>query len=181
VTLPPADPGGAPLSPLPLSFPPASLRRRWGALIYEMLIVAAVMLIAGFAILPLLDAAPRGDRGASALQILPPASRAFVFVYYIAVLAIYCVVFWTRGRRTLPMKTWRIALRTAEGSALDPRDAIKRYVAAWIGPAIGLVAYASLGRWGLLAGFVNYYWAWLDPQSLFLHDRLARTRIVRTD
>ena len=147
---------------------------------YEMLLIAAVMLVAGFAVLPLLGAPPSADRGASALQILPLPTRAFLFVYYVAVLGAYSVYFWTRGRRTLGMKTWRLRLEARDGQRLDARNAIKRYVFAWIGPALGLVAYASIGRWGLLAGLANYAWAWIDRDKLFLHDRLAGTRIIRT-
>ena len=144
-----------------------------------MLLIAAVMLIAGFAALPLLGAPTSAERGASALQILPTASRAFLLVYYVALLGAYSVFFWTRGRRTLGMKTWRLRLETCDGRPLDARDAVKRYVFAWIGPALGLAAYASVGRWGLLAGFVNYAWAWIDRDKLFLHDRFAGTSIVR--
>ena len=146
---------------------------------YEMLLIAAVMLVAGFAVLPLLGAPLSSERGASSLQILPPATRAFLFLYYIAVLGAYSVYSWTRDRRTLGMKTWRLRLEARDGQPLDARDAIKRYVFAWIGPALGLAVYVSLGRWGLLAGFVNYAWAWIDRDKLFLHDRLAGTRIVR--
>lgn len=170
---------GSPTSASPLS--PASLWRRWGSLTYEILLLAAVVLIAGFAVLPLLGSPPGADRGAAALHILPPASRALLFVYYVAILGAYCVFFWTRGRRTLPMKTWRLAIRTSAGQPLDARDAVKRYAAAWIGPALGLAMFAWLGRWGLLAGFLNYGWAWIDRRSLFLHDRLAATTIVRID
>ena len=146
-----------------------------------MLLIAAVMLVAGFAVLPLLGVPPSADRGASALRILPPATRAFLFVYYVAVLGAYSTYFWTRGRRTLGMKTWQLRLEARDGQRLDARDAIKRYIFAWIGPALGLVAYAAIGRWGFLAGFANYAWAWIDRDRLFLHDRLAGTRIMRAN
>ena len=70
------------------------------------------MLVAGCAVLPLLGAPPSADRGASALQILPPATRAFLFVYTIAVLGASSVYFWTRHRRALGMKPWRLRLET---------------------------------------------------------------------
>ena len=157
----------------------ASLLRRWGALLYEGLLLTALLLIAGFAMLPLVGSPPAGGHSADRLYLLPMASRAFLFVFYVVVLGIYCLVFWTGGRRSLAMKTWDLTIRTAAGGSLESRDAIKRYLAAWIGPASGLVAYATLGRWGLLAGLINYYWAWLDPGSRFLHDRIAGTRIIR--
>jgi uncharacterized RDD family membrane protein YckC len=178
LTSPPPEAGAAGPSERTAS---ASLARRWGALIYEMLLVAAILLVTGFAVLPLLGTPAPASRGAEALQVLPAATRAFLFVYYFAVLGAYCVHFWTRGRRTLAMKTWRLALVTLDGAPLDAKAAIARYLAAWIGPAIGLVAYIGLGRWGLLAGLLNYGWAWLDRDRSFLHDRLASTRVTRAN
>jgi uncharacterized RDD family membrane protein YckC len=62
------------------------------------------------------------------------------------------------------MKTWRLRLVAADGSALSVRQAALRYV----------VALAGM----LLAG-VGFLWALFDRDHQFLHDRLARTRIVR--
>lgn len=158
---------------------PASLLRRWGALIYEALLLFAIMLVAGFAILPFIGSEAPAAHTADRLYVLPMASRAFLFLVYVAVIGAYCIGFWTAGHRTLAMKTWGLSLQTSSGGPLAARAAIKRYLAAWIGPAAGLVAFAAVGRWGLLAGLINYYWAWLDGNSLFLHDRLAGTQIIR--
>jgi hypothetical protein len=58
-----------------------------------------------------------------------------------------------------------------------------RYLAWWIGPALGLAAYALLRPHGLGAIAVplfllDYLAALVDPERQFLHDRIAATRIV---
>jgi len=159
---------------------PAGLVRRWASLCYESLLLAAILLVAGFAALPLVSpSAPGRVANVDRLYVLPAGTRAFVLFYYIAVTGLYFVAFWTSGRRTLPMKTWGLALIQVGGSAVDLRHAIVRFAAAWIGPVAGLCGYVFAGRWGLLAALVNFGWAWLDPDRQFLHDRIAATRIVR--
>jgi uncharacterized RDD family membrane protein YckC len=158
----------------------AGLARRWAALVYDAFLLAAVMLVAGFAVLPLVNpSAGGGDHPVEQLYVLPAASRAFLLFYYAAVFGIYCIGFWSNGRRTLAMKTWGLALARPTGGSIDMRLAIRRFAAAWIGPAASLAGYMILGRWGLALGLVNHAWGWVDPERQFLHDRLAGTRIVR--
>ena len=71
----------------------------------------------------------------------------------------------------------------ADGTALDGKTAMLRYLAAWIGPALALLAYLALQRTGLgahafwLLG-VNFLWAFLDSDRQFLHDRIAGSRVT---
>lgn len=176
--------GAAPSQPssLPAAAirPPAGLARRWGAVVYEGLLLTAVLLVAGFAMLPLVNPGlPGPSPTASQLYLLPAGSRAFLLFYYVAVTGVYYLAFWTGGRRTLPMKTWGLALMQANGRDVDLRHAIMRFLGGWLGPAAGLAAYGLWGRWGLVLLLANFGWAWLDPDRQFLHDRIAGTRIVR--
>jgi uncharacterized RDD family membrane protein YckC len=100
-----------------------------------------------------------------------------------AVGALYYGWSWTAGRRTLPMKTWRLRITRTNGTALPVRTALVRYVAAWTGPALALLAYVALRSSGLGAHALwlialNYLWAFVDPDRRFLHDRVAGTRII---
>lgn len=161
---------------------PAPLRRRLAALAYESLLAAALVLIAGFVFAPLVS--PTGGSGRS-LQLPDLPSRVVEFCLLFAAGAWYCVWSWTEGRRTLPMKTWHIAIVTVAGEAPARRTALGRYLALWVGPACALIAYAGLRPWGLGAHAawllaLNYLWAFVDPDRLFLHDRIAGTRLVRT-
>ena len=78
-------------------------------------------------------------------------------------LLLYFTWFWLHGGQTLAMKTWKIRVANADGSSLRPAQALLRYLAAWF----------SLG----IAG-VGILWALVDREGLFLHDRIAGTRIV---
>lgn len=160
---------------------PASLRRRAAALLYEALLLTAIVLIASFAIAPLV--APHTS--ASGQLVVPSrAGRALSFALLFTLAGVYFAWCWSRGRRTLAMKAWRLALVTADGEPPTLRRALARYLAAWLGPALGFVAYAALQphgwsalAWPLFA--LNWLAAFIDRERQFLHDRVAGTRIVR--
>lgn len=161
----------------------ASLPRRLAALGYEGLLLAAVILIVGFLITPLITPGAAASRE---LMLPDLTGRVFAFCAVFAGAALYFTASWSGGRRTLPMKTWHMTVCRADGLPLDRRTALARYVAAWIGPGCAAGAYlllkpAGLGALavGLLA--LNFVWALVDPERLFLHDRIAGTRLVRSD
>jgi uncharacterized RDD family membrane protein YckC len=64
------------------------------------------------------------------------------------------------------MKTWRMRLVTRESAPLSLRHAAIRFV------------FAVPGALLLGSGFL---WALVDREGLFLHDRLAGTKIVRSE
>ena len=159
----------------------AGLARRVAALAYEALLLAALLLLAGFALLPFLSHAPA--EGAAQLYVLSPAARAISGGVYFSVCAAYCIGLWSGGRRTLPMKTWRIALRMADGAPVSMRAATLRYLAWWIGPTLAIGAYLALHesgheRWALPLLAFNYLWGSVDPERQWLQDRIAGTRLL---
>jgi uncharacterized RDD family membrane protein YckC len=158
----------------------ATLPRRLGSLVYESLLQVALVLVTGFALVPLVSpsAGP-----ATSLQLPPAAGRWISFGGIVATTLLYCVWCWSRGRRTLPMKTWHLRLVTATGGPVGVARALARYVACWIGPALAGIVYLALDARGLGAhgGWLvalNFLWAFIDPERQFLHDRIAGTRIV---
>ncbi len=161
--------------------PRAGLRRRLGALAYESLLLVAILFVATFVLLPLITP---GHAGASDTLTVPPLpQRVALFCLLFSVVAAYFVWSWSDGRRTLPMKTWRLRLVLADGGAVPAKTALQRYLAAWIGPALALAAYVVLQRFGLGAHaawlvVLGLLWAFIDPERQFLHDRIAGTRIV---
>ena len=155
----------------------ASLRRRGAALLYEALLLTAIVLVASFAIAPLV-----APTTASSQHLVIPSrgGRALSFAVLFALGGVYFAWCWSRGRRTLAMKAWKLALVTADAAPLSSGRALARYVAAWIGPALGLAAYALLQphgwsalAWPLFA--LNWLAALVDRDRLFLHDRVAGT------
>jgi uncharacterized RDD family membrane protein YckC len=128
------------------------LFRRAACAIYELLIIAALVLVATFPFLAVAGDATGGLR------------RHLLQAYVLAVVGAYFVGFWIRGGQTLAMKTWRIRRERADGARVEPARALRRYLFA-------LAGTAALG--------IGFLWAFLDRDRQFLHDRLAGTRIVR--
>ena len=162
--------------------PPAPVLRRLAAVAYEGLLLAAVLLIAGLLLAPVISPAS-GVAVGRPLPIPSLPARMLSFAATFGVGALYFGWCWTGGRRTLPMKTWRMRLVRADGSALVLRTALVRYCAAWIGPALALLSYAALAPAGYARSalglvVLNYAWALVDPDRQFLHDRIAGTRLV---
>ncbi|AXK39136.1 RDD family protein [Crenobacter cavernae] len=158
--------------------PGAGLARRLACLLYELLLVGALLLVASALITPLLN-------------WLGPSLFATLLsqLYFAAVLFAYFGWCWVRGGQTVAMKTWRIRLVDRAGLTLSWRGAFRRYVFA-LGLYVGLPAlsYLGLARSGgsvlqhvalaLVWWLLPLLSAWLDPEKLFLHDRLAGTRLV---
>ena len=169
---------------------PAGLARRLGASAYEALLLAALLLLVGFALLPFVTptnpitvAALRGSGvGQPVPYLMSRPARAVSGALLFGVCCAYCVGPWSGGRRTLPMKTWRLALRSAGGAPVPPQAAMLRYFACWIGPVFAIAGYLALaplghGRWALALVAVNYAWAFVDRDRQYLQDRIARTRL----
>jgi uncharacterized RDD family membrane protein YckC len=170
-------PGTGPVDP-----PQAGIARRLAASLYEALLLCALAVAVGVVLLPLLDADTAKASGA--LTLPRPSARVISFACLFAVFGAYCVWLWSGGRRTLPMRTWDLALATTTGATVGPERAAARYLAGWIGPACAIAAYLALRpyghrRWAAALLAINYAWAFVDRDRRFLHDRLAGTRLVR--
>jgi len=162
-----------------LALATAPLARRIAALFYEVTLLSAILLLVGFLLAPIVSPA----KSTSMLQIPDLAGRVVMFCGIFMAGALYFGWMWSGGRRTLPMKTWRIRLVTRVGAIVDTRRALIRYAAAWIGPGLAIAMYVAMkqtgaGKHALWLSVVGYAWALFDPDRQFLHDRIAGTRLV---
>lgn len=169
--------------PAPVDPPQAGLARRLASSLYEAVLLTALAMAVSLILMPWI--VPGTVQASRSLAFPSAGARAVSFVCLFATAGTYCTWLWSSGRRSLPMRTWRIALRTATGAAVSPWRAAARYLGAWIGPACAIGAYLALRpyghrRWAAALLAVNYAWAIVDPDRRFLHDRLAGTRLVRT-
>ena len=161
----------------------AGIGRRLLALLYEGLLLVARLLMAGFALAPFVS--PSGSATSHTLGIPTTTARVGAFTALVLLGAIFYGWNWSEGRRTLPMKTWHLSIVTRDGGPVPRRTALVRYLAWWIGPALGVIAYALLRPYGVggLAVplfLLDYLAAFVDPERQFLHDRVAGTRVVVT-
>jgi uncharacterized RDD family membrane protein YckC len=161
--------------------PNAGLMRRLAAVLYETLLLTAIGLVVGFLALPLVSpAVPGQDRS---LTLPTFSGRLLVGSALVVAAGAYLIHGWTAGRRTLPQKTWRLRLVTAAGSHVDAKRALTRFLAAFVGPVLALGAYiwlshAGLGIYAVWLIAFNFLWTLIDDERLFLHDRIAGTRLV---
>jgi len=84
-------------------------------------------------------------------------------LFLLAVFASYFLWCWLRGGQTLAMKTWRIRLVSKNGHGkLAPQAAMLRFF------------YALM----LVPTTIGIFWAMVDRDRQFLHDRLAGSLLV---
>jgi len=131
---------------------PPSFLIRLSAMVYELLLVTAVVFVASFVVLPFV-----GD-------LKTPWQRHLFQVWILLVVFVYFAAFWLRSGQTLAMKTWRIHLVDLEGGRISLRQAAGRFVLALL---------------GLMLGGAGFLWALFDRDRQFLHDRLMGTRLMR--
>lgn len=132
----------------------ASLRRRLAAMVYEGIILLAVLSITFLV--------PHIALGLT-VGISTPGWLLIVHIFM--VLGLYFVWYWRHGGQTLAMQTWKIRIASANGSTPSTRRLIVRYVLAW--PSL---IYFCIGL----------LWALFDRDRQFLHDRLVGTRVFST-
>ena len=128
--------------------------RRLVSILYEMLLLIAVLFIASF-IFHLVF------QDTSSILFRP-----LFQIYLLLIAGIYFTWFWTHGGQTLPMQTWKLRVVSADAHQLRLKQATARYL------------FAVIGFFFFGCGIL---WALLDRDGLFLHDRLAGTRIVRIE
>jgi uncharacterized RDD family membrane protein YckC len=127
---------------------------RFASLIYEGIVLVPVLFLGAYLFL-----AVARDARAGPAHALFQAWLVLICGGYFA----YC---WAKGGRTLPMKTWHLKLARADGTAVGFRRAWLRY---------------GLAVLGLFLFGVGFWWSFVDRDGQFLHDRLAGTRIYRSN
>ncbi len=129
----------------------ATLKRRLISLIYEALILAALLFAGALPVVML-------TRGWDHF-----AARAALQMWLFMVCGFFYVRQWAGSGQTLPMKTWHLRLVANDGTPASTRQALLRYAAVFL-------SIATLG--------LGFLWALVDHQRQFLHDRVAGTRLM---
>ena len=153
---------------------PAGLLRRLAALLYDALLVIAVLFIAALP-LPLVEEPVRALWWARTLEQLYLLTAWFLFFGW----------FWTHGGQTVGMKAWRMKLMRLNGDKPGWRDALIRFVVSsgsfWLLLVLFGLEILSGKIAFILAAIVfglAFFWILIDRKDCAWHDRLSRTRLV---
>lgn len=131
---------------------PCGLLRRLAIMVYDGLVVIALLLLA--TTLALLAGFDQVSAGKDLLFTL----------YLIVVWFLYFAWFWRRGGMTVGMRTWHVAIERLDGGRPAWGQCLVRFLTSFVSAAcIGL----------------GFAWSLFEPQNRTWHDLLSRTRLVR--
>jgi len=128
----------------------ASLLRRLGAILYDsLLILALLMLVTTIFLIP---------RGGEAVEPYTVTHQITSF----AVIYVFFVGFWSKSGSTLGMQSWGLRAESADGEIPTFAKANLRFFAA-------ILSWAAAG--------LGFLWQLWDSEQLAWHDRLSGTRL----
>ena len=130
----------------------AGLARRLGAIVYDSLLVLALLFLATLPFVAARGGEPVEPRGNFAYQL---TLLLVIFAFFTG--------FWTRSGRTLGMQSWSLRLETPDGRTPSIGRATLRFFAA-------ILSWLALG--------LGFLWQLWDKERLAWHDRLSGTRLM---
>ena len=133
------------------TLPRCGLLRRLAAILYDTLLLAAVLVVATIPSLFLID--PKA----------PTQEHPILTIWLFLVSFFFFAWFWIHGGQTLGMRAWRIKIQTRDGQRISWWQAMLRF----------LVAMASWGALGL-----GFLWSLVDKEKMTWHDRYSETVLV---
>ena len=128
----------------------ASLGRRFGAIIYDSVLVLALMFLGTLPFVAMLGGEPVGP-GNIAYQL------TLLLIAYL-----FFTGYWSLYGRTLGMQSWRLKIETADGGKPGFGAASLRFFAA-------IISWLPAG--------LGFWWQLWDRDGLAWHDRLSGTRL----
>lgn len=153
---------------------PCPLWRRLLALIYDVLIVVAIVMVVGL----LCQLATGGTLIRTGTATSVPA---WYQVLQGLVVAAYFISAWRRGGQTVGMRPWRMRLTTTVGTTPSLRHSVIRLLVA-AAPLLLLLLEPTLGLhatlWAVLVAWTVWFAvALFNPRRRTLHDLAAGTEI----
>lgn len=130
----------------------SGLLRRLGAILYDALLVAALLFLTTIPFVAVHGGEP-----------VEPGNNAAYQAALIIVIYAFFVGFWVSKGRTLGMQSWGLQVETADGARPTLAQASIRFFAA-------ILSWLALG--------LGFLWQLWDGDALTWHDRLSGTRLV---
>ena len=129
----------------------AGFLRIMGAVIYDTLLLLAVLFLATAIALPF-----------NAGEAFSTDQYAFS-AYLLAISLVFYGWFWTHGGQTLGLKSWKIRLCHQDGGSVSWQQAAIRFFAAGL-------SWACFG--------LGFIWVLFNKNRLSWHDQMSKTRLV---
>ena len=131
---------------------PTGLLRRIAAMIYDLLLITALLFLAT---LPFIAV-----RGGEPVEI---GDNLLYRAVLVAVIYAFFVGFWTRSGRTLGMQSWGLRVENPEGQTPTLGAASIRFLVA-------ILSWIPLG--------LGFWWQLWDKNKMTWHDRASNKRLV---
>ncbi len=132
----------------------AGLVRRLMAIIYDLLLLLALLFIATAAAMVV----NKGNAIVPGQPLYP-----FYVIYLLTISFIYYGWFWTHGGQTLGMKTWKMKLQQQNGEAVTWALALLRFISA-------IISWSAAG--------LGFLWSLFHPQRRTWHDIVSKCVLV---
>lgn len=139
----------------PTSFPSPSLLRRLAAMLYDGLLVVALVAVVNTVGLLVMVQVTSGEQ-----EVLPPYLVQLLTVS--SIFSFFCL-FWLKSGQTLGMQAWRIKLVDFQGGSPTFGKSLLR-----CGGAVLSTACLGLG----------YLWCLFDRKKRYWHDYISRTELI---
>lgn len=128
----------------------AGFFRRVASIIYDSVVLLALLLVATAIILPF-------NHGQAFT-----ANNHFYQAYITGIIALFYLYFWRRSGQTIGMLAWRLRLVGVDGNKVSFKVALLRLILA-------VLAFLPFG--------VGFFWLLIDKDKCTLYDRWSRTRV----
>ena len=146
--------------------PPAPLWRRFAAMVYDGLLILALLFMAGFLNLFIQLQIFGNERLLAMTEQGYNLGGPFFYSSLLVMIYGFFGFFWTRSGQTLGMQAWRIKIVTPDNQLITPWQSIIRFATAV--PALSLVGI------GLL-------WALVDRQKRSWQDLASSSMVILLD
>ena len=129
----------------------SGLLRRFGAILYDTLLVLALLFLTTIPFIAMRDGEP-----------VEADDNRLYQLCIVLVIFLFFTGFWSRSGRTLGMQSWGLRLETADGKVPSFWKACIRFATA-------ILSWLPLG--------LGFFWQLWDKEQLTWHDRLSGTRL----
>ena len=147
-------------------FLPATFIKRLMAIIYDLLLLTAILFAAGILIATITTFIVNDGNAITEDHPFFQLYQVYLLVWLFIVSFIFFGWFWTHGGQTLGMKTWKMRLITLDGNTISWKQAGIRFLAA-------IFSWLFFG--------IGFLWILFAADKRAWHDILSKTVVVQVE